>query len=253
VRVLVSIHDVSPAFEPEIEAALAAAAKVGARPALLVVPDFHGLWPLQDHARFCARLRALQGDGHEVYLHGFFHKARTGDAESAHLPAALAGSGRPGALRRAFAQRIVSGGEAEFVDLTREEAEARLARGERVLREAGLRIDGFVPPAWSMAPWGGALLAARGYRFCEDHARVYDPTSGRWRWSVVLNYASRTPARLYASVAYCRLARRAGALVPARIALHPGDMRVPLLRRELEGLLAWSAGSLVSRGAALLA
>ena len=252
--VQVSIHDVSPAFVPEIEQALAACARFGAKPALLVVPDFHGRWPLLDYPDFCARLRVLQSAGHEVYLHGFFHKARIGDsAHDAHLPEKTGGTGRPGGVRWAFAQRVVSGGQAEFCDLSREEAVDRLERGERTLRDAGLRVDGFVPPAWSMARWLPELLAGRGYRFCEDHARVYDPAAGRARFSVVLNYASRTPARLYSSVAWCRVAKHAGGLLPARIAIHPADMGLPLLRREIDRLLAWGARDLVATGAALVA
>jgi hypothetical protein len=252
--VLVSIHDVSPAFTREVDDALAACAAVGAKAALLVVPDFHGRWPLAADAALCARLRALQADGHEVYLHGFFHKARVGHAQhDAHLPVAREGTGRPGRVRWAFAQWVVSGGQAEFCDVSREEALQRLERGEEVLRAAGLRVDGFVPPAWQMAPWLPGLLAARGYRFCEDHTRVYDPVTGRSRASVVLNYASRTPARLYSSVAWCRAAKHAAALMPARVALHPADMRVPLLRREIDRLLAWASRDLVTTGAALVA
>lgn len=252
-RVHVSIHDVSPAFAPELEEALAACAAVGARPALLVVPDFHGQWPLGAHPEFCARLRSLQAEGHEIFLHGFFHKARTGDpGRDVGLPPRRGTAGRPGRLRSAFAQRVASGGEAEFSDLSRDEGVERLAEGERVLEEAGLRVDGFVPPAWSMERWLLPLLAERGYRYCEDHGRVYDPAAGRARASVVLNYATRTPGRLASSVAWCRVARYAGAVLPARIALHPGDVRMPGLRGEIAGLLRWGAGGEMVRGAELL-
>ena len=252
-KVQVSIHDVSPAFVGEVEDALAVCAKAGAKPALLVVPNFHGLWPLGEHSAFCARLRDLQAAGHEIYLHGFFHQARLGEgASDAHLPQRANGAGPQGTLRWAFAQRVASAGEAEFSDLSRDEALTRLLDGERELAAAGLRIDGFVPPAWSMPRWVHTLLGERGYRFSEDHLRVYDPKEGRARPSVVLNYASRTPARLYSSVAWCRIAKHAAVALPARIALHPADMRVPLLRREIDRLLAWGAGAWVSSAASLL-
>ena len=38
----VSIHDVTPAFAREIDVALTMAHRAGMRPALLVVPNFHG-------------------------------------------------------------------------------------------------------------------------------------------------------------------------------------------------------------------
>jgi hypothetical protein len=96
------------------------------------------------------------------------------------------------------------------------------------------------------------LLRDRGYAFTEDHLRVYDPRGERSRPSVVLNYASRTPGRLLSSVAWCRLARPARRLLPARIAIHPADMRYALLRSEVASLLAWGKGDFVASGSLLL-
>ncbi len=237
----VSIHDVSPAWASEVELALEACARIGARPALLVVPNFHGEAPLLEDEPFCARLRDLQATGHEIYLHGFFHESRRRTVDR--------GAAR---LRWLFAQRVVSGGEAEFSDVTEDEARARLDDGERVLREAGLRIDGFIAPAWSFPAWLLPILAARGYRFTEDHMKIYDPARGRERASVVLNYASRSPARMLSTVAYCRVAKHARALFPARVAIHPADMRFALLRHEVAHLLDWARGDVVQRGEDLL-
>jgi len=242
VTVHVSIHDVSPAWADEVSAALALCDLAGARPALLVVPNFHGRAPLLDDAQFCARLRARQERGHEVYLHGYYH--RSGDH-------ARSGSTRE-RVAWLFAQRVVSGGEAEMSDVSPDEGIARIEDGERALRDAGLRIDGFVAPAWSMPHWLLPSLAARGYRFTEDHLRVYDPAMGRARTSVVLNWASRSPVRLLSTIAWCRLARHARAVVPARIAIHPADMRFLALRREIESLLAWGRGHFVDRASDLL-
>lgn len=234
----VSIHDVSPAFAREVEEGLALCHARGVKPALLVVPDFHGQWPLATHPAFCARLRELQASGHEIYLHGYFHLARA----------------RPDAdLRWQFAQKVVSGGEAEFSDVTQVEARQRLDDGLRVLHDAGLRMDGFIAPAWSFPAWLLPLLGERGCRFSEDHTHVYDPVAGKKRASVVLNFASRTPLRLWSSVAYCRLATAAHPLLPARIALHPKDLHVPVLRRETERLLDWGKGHFVETGQALFA
>jgi predicted deacetylase len=243
----VSIHDVSPLWADEVDAALALCDAAGARPALLVVPNFHGRAPLLDDAPFCARLRALQARGHEVYLHGFYHRS----AERFDPRLHGAGGARD-RLAWLFAQRVVSGGEAEMSDVSADEGRARLDEGERVLREAGLRVDGFVAPAWSMPEWLLPTLAARGYHFTEDHLRVYDPARGRSRASVVLNWASRSPARLVSTVAYCRAARHARALWPARIAIHPGDLRYVALRREIERMLVWARGDVVELGTHLM-
>ncbi|MDF2698281.1 MAG: hypothetical protein K0S65_6664, partial [Labilithrix sp.] len=154
-------------------------------------------------------------------------------------------------LRHLFAQKVVSASEAEFSDVSREEAIARLDAGEKVLRDAGLTIRGFVAPAWSMPGWVLSLLGERGYHFTEDHLRIHDPARRLSRPSVVLNYASRTPGRLLSSVAWCRLARPARRVLPARIAIHPADMRYALLRSEVASLLNWASGDFVHEGEAL--
>jgi predicted deacetylase len=235
----VSIHDVSPFWAREVDAALSLCDRAGARAALLVVPDFHGKAPLLGDPSYVSRLRALQGAGHEVYLHGFRHRSE---------PAA------PGASRLGwlFAQRVVSNGEAEMIGIPEEEGLRRLDEGERVLGEAGLRTDGYVAPAWSMPRWLLPALAARGCRYTEDHLRIYDPAGGRARASVVLNWASRSPGRLASTVAWCRVAEVARAVLPARIAIHPGDMRYLALRREIERALRRARGDFIESGRRLL-
>jgi predicted deacetylase len=239
----VSIHDVSPIWAHEVEAALDLCDTVGARPALLVVPNFHGCSPLLDDERFCDRLRALQALGHEVYLHGFFHRSREHHDRK----------GDSSRLAWLFAQRVVSSREAEMSDLSQDEGRRRLDEGERVLGAAGLRIDGFVPPAWSMPRWLRPVLATRGCRYTEDHLRVYDPAGTRERASVLLNWTTRSPARLVSTVAWCRMAKIARAVIPARIAIHPADMRFPRLRREITQMLAWARGDIVGRAIELFA
>lgn len=243
----VSIHDVSPAWADEVDAALAACDAVGIKAGLLVVPDFHGACPLDQHPAYTRTLRARQEAGHELFLHGYYHKAGVGPRR---------GDGRRSAhdLRRVWAQRVVSAGEAEFSDVDEDEALRRLDAGEDMLRRAGLGpLDGFIAPAWSMPPWLFRVLRARGIRYTEDHLHVYDPVANIRRASVVLNYASRTPARLWSSLLYCRVARHARHLWPARVAIHPADMRHEVLRREIDALLRWAADDTVVPARALLA
>lgn len=247
----VTIHDVSPAWAREVDVALDLCHEEGIKPSLLVVPDFHGKAPLDKDAAYQGRLRALEADGHEVYLHGYYHRSRAWE-EHAEATGASRGS-VAGRVRHLFAQRVVSGGEAEFSDVSREEAVDRLVRGEQMLADAGLTIRGFVAPAWSMPRWVLDMLGDRGYGFAEDHLRVYDPANRTSRASVVLNFASRSPGRLFSTVAYCRAARPARRLLPARVALHPADMRFALLRNETVSLLRWAKDDVVARGRDLLA
>ncbi len=252
----VSIHDVAPPFERQIDAALSLAGARGIKPALLVVPDFHGSAPLAHHPAFCEKLRTLEAEGHEIYLHGYYHRARPwGEHHRATMTTAALSTGIqswPARARYAFSQQVVSNGEAEFRDVSRAEAMDRLDRGEHVLRQAGLTIRGFVAPAWSMPAWFREILSVRGYAFAEDHLRVYAPASRASRPSVVFNYASRSVPRLLSTVAFCRLARPAGRLMPARVAIHPADMEFMLLRSETVRLLDWAKGDLAVRGQDLL-
>jgi uncharacterized protein len=238
----VSIHDVSPVGAREVEAALEICHARAVRPALLVVPNFHGQAPLLEDTRFCARLRDLQASGHEIFLHGFFH-------QSAESYDASSGQSR---LSWLFAQRVVSGGEAEMADVPEIEGERRMAEGHRILEQAGLRVDGFVAPAWSMPKWLLPRLADRGCRFTEDHWHVYDPAARYKRASVVLNWATRSPLRLVSAVAWCRVAKCARGRVPTRIAIHPNDMRFRLVRHEISRTLDWFRGDFVQRGPDLL-
>jgi predicted deacetylase len=238
----VSIHDVSPAWSDEVDDALRLCHEYGIRPALLAVPNFHGRAPLLERPDYCARLRALQAEGHEIFLHGFYH--RSADRYDAAT--------RSGRIAWTFAQRVASSGEAEMMDISADAGQARIDEGERVLREAGLTIDGFVAPAWSMPPWLLPCLGDRGYRFTEDHLRIYDPRARRSRPSLVLNWATRSPGRLLSTVAFCRAARPARALFPTRIAIHPGDMRFRLVRYEVASALRWARDDIVERASELL-
>ncbi len=232
----VSIHDVSPRWEREVETALAWCHAVGARPGLLVVPDFHGEWFLGDHPAYVDRLRELAGDGHEVFLHGWFHRSAPGEGLAHH-----------------FAQRVASAGEAEFASYDVNVGCRRLDEGLSLLRGAGLDPVGFVPPAWARRSWLLPALAERGLRWCEDQLFGYDPVAGSRAFCPALNFASRTLGRRLSSVAYARAARLyPAAEVPVRVALHPADLHHELLVRETRSVLEWARDRTVDTVASLL-
>jgi uncharacterized protein len=237
VPVHVSIHDVSPASHALVDRAMRLCEDVGARPALLVVPDYHGAYPLAGDPAFCEQLRRWQDAGHPVFLHGFFHRARSRPPQPGLVPR----------LEHAFAQHVLSAGEAEMAGLTAAEGRDCVAAGERALSGAGLRIDGYVAPAWVMPRWLLPLLAERGYRYAEDHLRIHDPHARTARISAVLNWATRSRWRRVSSVGWCRIVRPARTWVPVRIAIHPHDLQVPYIEREVRRTLRWAAGGFVTR------
>jgi predicted deacetylase len=243
-RVHLTLHDVSPAFVREIDRALELCERFGAKPALLVVPNYHRAFPLAEHPDFCKRLRGLADRGHEVYLHGLLHQADMTPRREA--------AGRPRGLQRWFAQRVVSAGEAEFSDLGYMEAAQRLDEGLSTLHAVGLRPHGFVPPAWSMPPWVRPLLGARNLRYTEDHLRVYDAVRGSARATLLINWATRSRARLWSTLLAGRALWHAHPLLPVRLALHPHDFSHPRVAREIATFLARAQGHWVANGADLL-
>jgi predicted deacetylase len=215
---LVSIHDVSPAQAAGVIRLWAICAQRGLVPALLVVPNWHGQWPLEAHPGFVEWLRARAGDGAEIVLHGERH-------DEAGLPR------KAGDRLRAWGR---TAGEAEFLTLDAAAARDRVARGLDRLRLLGLEPIGFVPPAWLAREATYQAAADVGLVFSEDDCSVRLLPSGRRIRSPVVRWSARTTTRAWGSVAVARarslFQRRAR--VP-RIALHPGDLDHPATARSL--------------------
>lgn len=222
-RLLASIHDVSPRFEPEVDALLdKLAPHVGARLAMLVVPDHWNGAPITP--AFARRLHAWSDAGVEMFVHGWSHRddvAHTG-------------------LDAVKAKRMTAG-EGEFLGLDHEEALARMRRGKALVEEAtGRAAAGFIAPAWLYSDDARRALGDAGFALAEDHARVWSPTAGTvLARGPVITWASRTRPRQLSSLAAAAVLRRA--LQPAstvRIAVHPGDTRVPALLRSIDRTFA---------------
>lgn len=230
-RVAVSLHDVSPRHAEAIERILSMLAASGVPPVpLLVVPDFHGAWPLDAHPAFVRRLRAWHEAGHELVLHGYWHLEQAGDA--------LRG-GASQALQRGF----LTGGEGEFLALDAPAASRRIDDGLAMWERAGLpgRPAGFVPPAWLHNASLDEVLWSRGFEWTESHAgyrfrdgsRVGDP---------VISWASRDLVRRALSRVVCPSLERLWRGRPSmRIALHPHDFDWPALERSIRDVLERAA------------
>lgn len=209
---LVSIHDVTPALARGVETLWSLCAARQIRPALLVVPDWHGGWPLEAHAGFVAWLRARAAEGAEIVLHGERH-------DEVGLPRNLGDALRAwGRTRR----------EGEFLTLDEPAARARVERGRARLRGLGLEPVGFVPPAWLARDAGHRAVGAMGLRFSEDDRSILLFPSGRRLASPVIRWSARSPARAWGSVvvARARWVLQGRAALP-RIALHPQDLDHP--------------------------
>ena len=208
---LVSIHDVSPKFEGEVDRLvdLVAERTGAARFAMLVVPDHWGEAPIAGDGPFRQRLRIWAEAGIEMFVHGWSHRD---------------------AAPKGFGARHMTAGEGEFSALGRAEALRRMREGRAVVEDAiGRRAAGFVAPAWLYSAGARGALAEAGFALAEDHLRVWHPPSGRiLARGPVITWATRTPLRKASSLlAAATLRHLLGPLQTVRLAVHPADVRHP--------------------------
>ncbi len=233
-RALYSLHDVTPAKEALVFAALDHLRSLGlTRLALLVVPDFHGRADLRAFPAFCAQLRRALLPGDEILLHGYYHLADAQPQNAGHK----------------LASTFLTAGEGEFLDLRYEVARQRLSDGLNVLQEAlDVRPTGFVAPAWLQNAEVRRAVADAGLAFCEDQLRIW-PSHGAPILSPALSFASRTPVRLWGSLAAAEFTSRALPRLPvSRVAIHPNDYRSPHLRTAIARVVTrWQAQTISSR------
>jgi predicted deacetylase len=221
-RLLVAIHDVGPRFEREIDilrAHLSCHVPL-AKIAMLVVPNHWGEAPLITGSRFARRLRNWADDGADVFAHGWFHRDT-----SVH----------GGAIARLKARHMTAG-EGEFLGLDVADARTRMTEGRILIEDViGRPVIGFVAPAWLYGDGARAALRDGDFALAEDHWRVWRPVTDEIVCrGPVLTWASRSRARIASSLLVARvlppLLRRAPII---RVAVHPGDTRIPKLMASI--------------------
>ncbi len=210
-RIHLAVHDVSPVHWKVLGRMVSTLKDLGVhRYSMLVVPDYHGEWPLDAHADFCSWLRELAGEGVEMVLHGFRHQrpdAPKGPADRA---------------RAAMFTR----GEGEFLGLSRARAEKLILEGRSKLKVAlGMETECFAAPAWLYSGGTMKALTDLGFTAAESRWRIWNPTTGKTLLRVpVANYAGGGPLRRVPAASwvglYSGLFRGAGTI---RFAIHPHD------------------------------
>jgi predicted deacetylase len=228
VKLLVAIHDVTPAHGDAVSQLWEMCRARGVEPALLVVPKWHGAWPLEEFRPFVAWLRARAAAGADIFLHGERHDE----------------VGSPRTWIDACRAVGRTDGEGEFLTLPATEARERIERGVALLRRLGLTPLGFVAPAWLAPRECIRAIGDAGLAVSEDARAVYLHRRGSRLDSPVVRWSARTPWRARASVAAARMAtwrHRRHWLV--RLALHPQDLAHPATARSVEASLDhWMAG-----------
>lgn len=225
-RLLLSIHDVGPSFEAEVDLLLdrlSHHAGMGEL-AMLVVPDHWGRHPLAVGSPFAARLRAWADAGVSMFTHGWFHKDMAVHDD---------------AVAR-FKARHMTAGEGEFLGLDGETATRRMKDGRDLIEQiTGRPVAGFIAPAWLYGAPALDALRQCGFALAEDHMKVWHPPSGRvLARGPVITWASRSRARIASSLLAARLLPPVLRHAPvARVAVHPGDAHVPALLASIDHVL----------------
>lgn len=225
-RLLLSIHDVGPRFEAEVDRLIDHVARhVDLRHlAMLVVPNHWGEHPLVAGSPFASRLRGWSDQGVNLFAHGWYHR----DTTIHHGPGAR------------FKARHMTAGEGEFLGLDQPTTIQRMTDARTLIEDiTGRPIAGFVAPAWLYGLPALAALEQLGFALAEDHMKVWSPrTSTVLARGPVITWASRSRARIASSLAVAQLLPPLLRFAPViRVAVHPGDAHVPSLMLSIDDVL----------------
>jgi hypothetical protein len=197
----------------------------------LVVPHWHGGRVFTEDCEFVSWLRERAAEGHEVCLHGFYHRAErvTG-----------------GPLARSVGE-IYTAREGEFFQIGYREAEEKLRQGLALFERVGLPVCGFTPPAWLLSAEGREALGRLGLRYTTFLNHVELLQEGRRLHAPTLVFSSRSAWRRAASRAWVRFALHWHRRCPIlRVAAHPVDFAYPAIEKELFSLIEYAAKIRVS-------
>lgn len=220
-RFIVSLHDVTPAWNREVELLWALCERRALRPALFVVPSWHGAHHLEDHPAFVEWISRRADDGAELFLHGERHDE----------------VGRGRGMRDTLRALGRTDGEGEFLTLRADEARHRIERGLRRLHALGLDPIGFAAPAWLARSGTYAMVSSLGLRYSEDDRRIHLHHRASSIASPVIRWSARTAWRAGVSAGVARVRIQLEATSPMRVALHPADLGSRTVRRSLEHTL----------------
>lgn len=218
--VVVSIHDVSPATCERTQLILADLKSAGVgRVSLLVVPDHHHRGRVDQDPEFARWLAGACAEGHEAVLHGYYHLRENRSSD--------------GPVKRLVA-RCYTAGEGEFLDLAKQPARELLDRGKSAVEACGVRVRGFIAPAWLLGPEAEEAVREAGFGYTTRIATLSDFSSGRTHQSRSQVWSVRAGWRRNCSLVWNAVLFRRTRHVPlTRIGIHPPDWDHPKIRRQI--------------------
>jgi predicted deacetylase len=226
-KLVVSLHDATPFHLERMRNAEAVFRRLGiSKITYLLVPEYHGGYPSAGNAEFAAFCRGSRPFAIDWHLHGYHHLESSSEI--------AAGSGGDG-----WKRKLMTAGEGEFLALDAGTQRKKLEAGRRVFRDClGSDPEGFVAPAWLFNASLRPLLKELGFRYTEDHRRMYRVDTGASLESPVITWATRTFLRKYGSLVVCPALARLWSVAPVlRIAMHPFDFDHPVTVWNIESVL----------------
>lgn len=146
---LLSLHDVSPAFEDDVVKSCDRMADLGMESLTLLVTPFYGMkmvHSLEKNDLFCEYIQSL---GLEISMHGYSHLSKSGAGD-------------------------------EFNRISSDRAAARLRSGfEAIERGMNSRPSGFVPPLWQAPVRIVDISKEVGFEYCIVGNRLYSHADSR--------------------------------------------------------------------------
>jgi predicted deacetylase len=220
---VVSIHDVEPATREAAEQILIELAHHGvAVCSLLVIPNYHHRGCSTQDREFVRWLQELEGKGHEIVIHGYFHERPRRNGET---------------VSQKLFTRFYTRDEGEFYDLDYDEALRRINQAREEFTAAGLTPRGFIAPAWLLGASGEQAAADAELEYTTRLTTVRDLRSRETFSARTLAYSVRSSWRRMASLAWNNLlAQRLAEASLARVSIHPPDLSHPEIWKQIQTL-----------------
>jgi predicted deacetylase len=222
---IVSLHDVAPCSQQIASTIISELSAHGVRVcSILVVPDYHHEGALAKHSEFVTWLRALESDGHEIVIHGFFHERPPHRKET---------------LRDKFITRFYTRNEGEFYDLGYEEALRRITTARDQFRALGLKPRGFIAPAWLMGSEAEQAVRDAELEYTTRLRTVCDLRSQSVFPARTLVYSVHNSWRRALSRSWnAGLFRLMKSKPLLRISIHPPDYSHPVIWKQILGFVS---------------
>ena len=219
-RLLLSFHDFHPGSRAQINEQMDfCLSRCPGHVSVLVIPQYHHGLPTEKCGESVALLDQWSREGHDLAVHGYYHD-RVGLPEESW-----------------WWTRIYTQQEAEFFRLNIVEAKARIQLACDLWNRRGWRANGFVAPGWLHEDELENVLRAQNFRYTCRIGSVTHLQTGRAERAWAGTYSLRSGWRRGLARLWQPIWKRIWAgREMVRLRLHPVDLEVPFVRRQV-GLL----------------